>query len=244
MFKGKIKADFLKGVIEATSILVDEMKLRITSDGIFARAVDPAHVGMIDFKLLAEAFEEYETDEENEMGIDLDKIRGILKLASAEEMISLSYGEEERLVIEIENLSRKIGLLDTSTMTDTKIPSLELPAEIVVKTGELYKGIKASEAITDHIMLLSDAEGFELSAEGDTDSVKLKIPKSQLSSLKCSEQVKSMFALDYFSDMIKSVKSEEVTLYLGSDYPIKMIFQIAEGNGEVMYLLAPRIESD
>ncbi len=244
MFKGKIKADSLKGVVEATSILVDEVKLHITSDGIFARAVDPAHVGMIDFKLLVGAFEEYEVDEESEVGIDLDKIQGILKLASAEDTVSLSHGEEERLVIEIGNLTRKIGLLDTSTMPDTKIPSLELPVEIVVKTGELYKGIKASEAITDHIVLLSDPEGFELSAEGDTDTVKLKIPKSQLSSLKCNEQVKSMFALDYFSDMVKSVKSDEITLYLGGDYPVKMIFQIAEGNGEVMYLLAPRIESD
>ena len=35
-----------------------------------------------------------------------------------------------------------------------------------------------------------------------------------------------------------------VTLYLGSDYPVKMEFQIAGGKGEVRYLLAPRIESD
>ncbi|RLF45300.1 MAG: proliferating cell nuclear antigen (pcna) [Thermoplasmata archaeon] len=244
MFKGNIKADFLKGIIEATSILVDEVKLRITSDGLFARAVDPAHVGMIDFKLLAGAFEEYEADEESELGIDLDKIRGILKLASGEDIVSLSYGKEERLVIQIGNLTRKIGLLDTSTMPDTKIPSLDLPAEVIIKTDELYKGIKASEAITDHIILQADPEGFELSAEGDTDTVKLKIPKSQLSSLKCNEEVKSMFALDYFSDMVKSVKSDEVTLYLGNDYPVKMMFHIAGENGEVMYLLAPRIESE
>jgi len=244
MFKGNIKADFLKGIIEATSILVDEVKLRITSDGLFARAVDPAHVGMIDFKLLAGAFEEYEADEESELGIDLDKIRGILKLASGEDIVSLSYGKEERLVIRIGNLTRKIGLLDTSTMPDTKIPSLDLPAEVIIKTDELYKGIKASEAITDHIILQADPEGFELSAEGDTDTVKLKIPKSQLSSLKCNEEVKSMFALDYFSDMVKSVKSDEVTLYLGNDYPVKMMFHIAGENGEVMYLLAPRIESE
>jgi proliferating cell nuclear antigen len=244
MFRITIKADFLRSIIEATSTLVDEVKLRITSDGIFARAVDPAHVGMIDFKLLAAAFDEFESKEESEIGVDLGKIQGILKLASGDDIASLSYGEEERLVVIIGNLTRKIGLLDTTTMPDTKIPSLDLPVEVVVKASELYRGIKASEPITDHIILKSDPEGFELSAEGDTDTVKLKIPKSQLTSLKCDEQIKSMFALDYFSDMIRSVKSEEVTIQLGNDYPLKMMFKIAEGNGEVMYLLAPRIESD
>ena len=59
MFQGKIKADFIKTIIDATAILVDEAKFKLTSDGIYGRTVDPAHVGMIDFKLKKEAFDEY-----------------------------------------------------------------------------------------------------------------------------------------------------------------------------------------
>ncbi len=57
--------------------------------------------------------------------------------------------------------------------------------------------------------------------------------------------MRSLFPLDYFSNMVKSIGSaQSVTLYLGSDYPVKMEFKIAGGKGEVRYLLAPRIESE
>jgi proliferating cell nuclear antigen len=45
--------------------------------------------------------------------------------------------------------------------------------------------------------------------------------------------------------MIKAIGSApEVTMYIGTDYPINLEFSIAEGNGQVKYLLAPRIESE
>ena len=244
MFTVRIKADFLRNVVDATSILVDEIKFHVAQDELFARAVDPARVGMVDFKLKADAFEEYDVKEETEIAIDLEKLRAILKLPSTDDTISLSYEEEGRLVAQIGNLTRRMGLLDASSIVDTKIPSLDLPTEVVIKTSELVKGVKASEAISDHIALSADPDGFELSAKGDTDTVTLKIPKSQLVSLKCKEPVRSLFSLDYFSDMVKAAKSDEMKLYIGNDYPVKMIFYIAEGNGEVSYLLAPRIESD
>jgi len=56
--------------------------------------------------------------------------------------------------------------------------------------------------------------------------------------------VRSLFSLDYFSDMIKSTKSTELKIFLGNDYPVKIFFDIADGKGEVAYLLAPRIESE
>lgn len=244
MFQVTLKTDYLRNIVDATSILVDEIKLHFTPDQIYARAVDPAHVGMIDFKLKAEAFEEYDVKDDVDLAIDLDKLKSMLKLPSTEEAISLIYEEEGRLVVNMGNLTRHMSLLDTADLADTKIPSLELSTEIVVSTAEVYKGVKASEAVSDHIALSADPEGFELTAQGDTDTVSLHIPKDQLVSLKCKERVRSLFSLDYFSDMVKSVKGETLKIYLGNDYPVKMLFDLAEGHGEVAYLLAPRIESE
>jgi proliferating cell nuclear antigen len=199
---------------------------------------------MIDLKLGKKAFEEYESSE-MELGIDLEKMKDVMKLASPQDVVDLDYSErEKRLIVKIDNLTRRMGLIDTSAMTDPKMPSLDLPAKIVMKTSELARGIKASEAISDHLTLLANAEGFELSAEGDTDTVKLKLPKDSLPSLECQEEVKSLFSLDYFSDMVKAAKGEGVAICLGNDFPVKMEFDIAEGEGHVLYLLAPRIESE
>ncbi len=245
MLQGKIKADFIKTVVDATAILVDEAKFKFDSDGMYGRMVDPAHVGMIDFKMKKEAFDEYECKEETEIGIDLEKLKTTLRIAAAEDVVELIYKKEEgRLNVKIGNLRRKIGLLDTSEMPDTKIPSLELKAEIAIPTGELYQAIRAAEAVADHVVLMADKDSFRIAAEGDTDSVEMKLGKEQLYSLKCDEPVKSMFPLDYLSDMVKIAKgkSEEVVINLGTNYPVKLNFEVAGGYIKIMYLLAPRIE--
>jgi proliferating cell nuclear antigen len=45
--------------------------------------------------------------------------------------------------------------------------------------------------------------------------------------------------------MIKSAQSSQsITMALGTDFPVKLEFPIANDNGQVNYLLAPRIESE
>ena len=49
--------------------------------------------------------------------------------------------------------------------------------------------------------------------------------------------------IDYFSNLIKAVPSDSnVTIGLDTDKPVKVSFGLADGNGVVRYLLAPRIE--
>lgn len=57
MFKAKIKAEVLREVVDVISALVDEAKFNITSEGISLRAVDPAHVAMLDMALQKKGFE-------------------------------------------------------------------------------------------------------------------------------------------------------------------------------------------
>ncbi|VVB60024.1 DNA polymerase sliding clamp [uncultured archaeon] len=245
MFSAKIKSDIIKGIIDVTSPLVNEAKFNITAKGISIRAVDPAHVAMVDLELKSTAFEEYKSDD-MELGIDLDKLNGIMKLANAGDSISLEYDEESnRLIIKIGNLVRRMGLIDTAGMPDSKVPHLDLPAKAVVKASELSKGVRASEAVSDHLALSVDKDTFELFAEGDTDTVNLKLPKSLLIELHSPGKFKSLFSIDYFSNMIKPVKSEDpISINIGNDNPIRVDFDFAEKHGHVTYLLAPRIESE
>jgi len=245
MFTAKVKSEIIKGIIDVTSPLVNEAKFNISSKGISIRAVDPAHVAMVDLELKNTAFEEYKADD-LELGIDLDKLSGIMKLANTGDSVSLEYDEESnRLIVRIGNLIRRIGLIDTAGMPDSKVPHLDLPAKAVIKASELTKGVRASEAVSDHLSLSVDKESFELFAEGDTDTVNLKLPKNLLVELHAPGKFKSLFSIDYFSNMIKPVKNEDpVTINIGNDNPIRVDFDIAENNGHVTYLLAPRIESE
>jgi proliferating cell nuclear antigen len=244
MLHARCKADVLRTILDATATLVDEAKLAITPDGVGIKAVDPAHVAMVDLQLRRSAFDEYKADP-MEFGLDMDKFREVLKLAGPEDPVDLEYDtEHHRLILRIGNLVRRMSLVDVSGMADPKVPRLDLPAHVTVPASELEKGIRASEAVSDHVALIVNPDSFELRAEGDTDTVNLTLPKSFLPELKTSEKVRSLFSLDYFTNMIKAAKgSEGVSLNLGNDFPVRLEFDIAGGNGHVTYLLAPRIES-
>ncbi len=248
MFKAEIRADTLKGLVSVVSTLIDEVKFTITPEGMTLKAVDPAHVAMIELNIEAGAFESYQADQ-TEIGLDLDKVKDVLKLSSPGDIISMEQDEGYgRLIFKVGNITRRMNLVETSSMNDPKVPQLELSAVIDVPVSELQRGIKASESISDHIALTITEDYFELACEGDTDSVNLKLDKSQLSSLSLSgdsQKYCSLFPLDYFSNLIKAVPSDAtIRIELDNDYPVMLNFALAEGKGAVKYLLAPRIESE
>jgi proliferating cell nuclear antigen len=207
--------------------------------------VDPAHVAMIDLSLKSSAFENFKASE-TELGVDISKMLDVLKLAKPSDLILINHDEEKnKLILKIANITRSMSLVDTTGMVEPKVPNLSLPVKVVVSTQELTQGIRASEAVSDHISLSATPDGFELSSEGDTDAVNLQLPKDLLDELECKENVKSLFSLDYFSNMVKSAQSSQaITMNLGTDFPVKIEFSLANDNGSVNYLLAPRIESE
>jgi len=245
MFQARARAEILKEVVNVVSTLVDEAKFTVNADGLTLRAVDPAHIAMVDLTLGKDAFEEFKADE-SEIGIDIDKLSQFLKLAKADDMVDLKHDEDKRkLKIMVGDITRHMSLIDTTGMSDPKVPNLELPVSVTVRADDLMQGIRASETVSDHIALVASPDGFEMSCEGDMDQVHWRKAKKDLAALEAPSSVRSLFPLEYFSNMLKSVSSgSSVTMHLGSDYPVKMEFKIAGEKGEVRYLLAPRIESN
>lgn len=245
MFKAELRSDALKGLINVISTLIDEVKFTISPEGISLKAVDPAHVAMVEVSLGKGAFESYEADD-TEIGIDIDKVKDVLKLASSGDIIYMEQDEDRgRLIFKVGNITRRMNLVDTSSLNDPRVPQLELAASVEVPVADLQKGIKASESISDHIALIADSERFELHCDGDTDSVDLVMEVSNDVKIVADGKVSSMFPLDYFSNLIKAIPSDvRVRIELDTDFPVRLIFSLADGNGVVRYLLAPRIEKD
>jgi proliferating cell nuclear antigen len=245
MFKAKVKADVLKTMLDAVSTLVDEAKIQVTPEGLNLKAVDPAHVAMVDLSLGKKAFVEFKATD-MDMGVDLDKLKDILKLAGSSDTIDIEYKEDShRLVFKVGHITRRMALVDTANLGDPKVPNLNLPNQVTLLANELQQGIKASEAVSDHIALVANGKSFELVADGDTDQVHLQLSDGELIKIQAPDKSRSLFSLDYFSNMAKVVKpTDPVTLHLGTDYPVKIEFAIADGSGHITYLLAPRIESE
>ncbi len=245
MFKAELKADTLKGLVNVISTLIDEVKFTITPEGMNLKAVDAAHVAMVEIQVGKDAFESYEADE-CEIGLDLDKVKGVLKLALGSDVISMEQDDTlGRLVFKVGNITRRMSLVDTAGMGDVKVPQLTLSTEISLEVDELQRGMRAADTISDHLTLSAGPEYFEVSCMGDTDSVSLKLDKDSLKSISAEGEVRSMFPHDYFANIVRAIPSGTVvTVELDTDYPVKLVFGLAEGRVKVSYMLAPRIESD
>ncbi len=245
MFKARIRMEVLREMVEVISTLVSEVKLGISKDGIDVKAVDPSHVAMLVLKLNKNAYEEF-TGEPTEIGVDVEKMKEVLRLCKPGDILDLQYdGGKNRLVLHVGKVTRHMAVIDPAGITDPKVPNVTPPGVAVVRTEELRQGIRGSESISDHVTITLQPESFTMHSEGETDRVDLQLPKENLKRLEAKEPVKSMYPLDFFSNMVKSItSSEEVTLHVGNEYPLKIEFQVAGGKGEGRFLLAPRVEED
>jgi proliferating cell nuclear antigen len=247
MFKAIVSADTLRETLDSVSVLVDECKIHLDEDGLSIRAVDPANVGMVDLDLGAAAFESYEADG-GIIGVNLSRLEDIAGMADSDQLIQLELDEETRkLHIQIDGLEYTLALIDPDSIRqEPDIPDLDLSANVVIEGADIDRSVRAADMVSDHIALGVDAndELFYVDAEGDTDDVHLELTRDDLIDLEAGD-AHSLFSLDYLKDMNKAIpKDAEVELELGDEYPVKIHFDIAEAQGHVTYMLAPRIQSD
>jgi proliferating cell nuclear antigen len=247
MFNAIVSADTLQATLDSVGVLVDECKIHLEADGLEIRAVDPANVGMVDLSLSEAAFESYEADG-GLIGVNLVRLQDIAGMADSDQLVHLELDEETRkLHISIDGLEYTLALIDPESIREEPdLPDLDLPADIVIEGRDIDRAVTAADMVSDHIELgVDDAdELFYVKAEGDTDDVHLELDTEDLIAL-TPGPASSLFSLDYLKDMNKAIPADaEVTMELGEEFPVKLHFEIAEGEGTVTYMLAPRIQSN
>ena len=247
MLKATIDADIFRESIDAIAALVTECRLHTAEDHIRTRAVDTANVAMISLDLQSTAFNSFSATA-GEVGLDITKMKNILGMVGKSDTLALNLLDEDRkLELNFGGYRYSITLLDVNTIRkDPNPPAIDLPGKAVIRGDALNNAIKAAAVISDKIALGIDPEAmtFYMEAEGDTDHIKLALGEDELIALS-PVQARSLFSLDYLKDMGRVMaRAGEVEVYLGIDHPVRFTFDIADGNGRVEYLLAPRIEAD
>lgn len=243
MFKASINAGRLKEAIGGVTRLVDEGKFNIRSDGLALRAVDPADAAMVILDIDLDAFEEYSADGETEIGIDLERLEDILGVMSASSTVSMELSDGV-MELRSDGLDYKMTLPDPSSIRkEPTIPDLDLKARVTIEGKEFRRAVKAAQKVSDHIVMRTEDDTLFLEASGDSDSLTFEMGADDLVGIESEEDSRSLFSLDYLDDMSRAIgKAEEAALNMGTDLPIIIDFELAEGVN-VEYLLAPRIES-
>lgn len=246
-FQAAIMGGDIKEFVGTLRAIVDEAKFNVGPDGIQVRAVDPANVAMDDGVLSVGAFESYDASE-GVLGLNLERLEEVLKLAKKDDLVELSFDTNTfKLAIHIDGVEFTMACIDPDSIRkEPEIPDMDLPISLTLAEAQISRGVKAADMVSDHIRFRCDetAETVYIEAEGDTDDVRLELSSDDLEALTVADG-QALFSLDYVNDISRKFpKGAEITLTFGTDFPMMIEYEFADGECDVLALLAPRIQSD
>lgn len=244
-FEAVVSAETAQRVVGLVDALVDECRIHLDDDGIRIPAVDPASVAMVDIELSDDAFEAYEAGG-GRIGVDVDRLKEVVEMADRGQRVALALDPETRtLEIVIDELEYTLGLIDPAAIRsppDLSEAAVDLAGEVVVEADAIDQALRAADMVADQIAfgIDEDASTFYIEAEGDTDDVSLALTADDLVEFTPGD-AHSLFSLDYLNAINRAIAgAPDIDLHLGTETPVEIGYEFADGAGAVEYVVSPR----
>jgi len=249
MFKAKMAdAKFLKDMMGAISILVDEATFDVSPEGIKLRAMDPSRVAMVDFEWPKTVFDDYSCGETMKMCINISEMLKLLRRTGKDESVELSLDEKTgKLKIAIKGKYSRTFNMPTLEAMDEEVPTPKVSFNVCAKTTTqgLREAIEDASLVSDHVKIEAENDKMIMNASGDIMGAKIEFVSGSdvLLEMTTKQASKATFSLSYLSEIVKAAvpTSEIVVIEFSTDMPIKLDFK-QEKEGTLKFFLAPRIE--
>ncbi len=249
MFKVKVSdAKLVRDAVTAISTLIDEGTFNIDSDGIRLRSMDPSRVAMVDFVMQKTVFDEYVSDEETKICLNLSELLKLLKRAGKDEAVELLLDEKTaQFVITVRGRYVRTFRMPTLEASEDEVPTPKIVfnAKVTLTADGFRQSLEDVALVSDYVRVETDGEKVTMNAKGDIMGANIELKKGSdaLLSIEAKEPSKSAFPLSYLSEIVKAAAatSDIVTLEFSTDMPIRLDFK-QRYDGTLVYFLAPRIE--
>jgi len=235
--------------IDAIAQIIDEGVIKFKPEGLEMLAADRAMVVVVDFKLSANAFENYSCDAPAAVGLNLLNLLTILKRAGNADKLSLKLNNtDNRLELTLAGESTRkfaVPLLELNSEDVPNITQFAFTANAELSTDVLSNGIDDADVIADSLMIELAPGKVKMWAEGDSSKTELNLESGSvaLSSVDAKEAVKARYPLEYLKKIMKAGKlAEKATLKMGNDYPMRMDF--SGDKAKIGFVLAPRVSEE
>ncbi|HOP33271.1 MAG TPA: proliferating cell nuclear antigen (pcna) [Candidatus Hydrothermia bacterium] len=238
MFKAELNdPNILRTSFDAISSIVDEVQIQVDSEGMRLDALDRSHITFVHLELKREVFDEYECDEPEKINVDTEELMKVLRRARAGDITS----DDANLILTFEGEATrqfKIRLIDIEYETPQP-PEIRYENEFEVPFSLLKDAIADIDIFSDKITFQVDEEKFIISSRGEFGDAMIEYYHGE----KIKEPARSVYSLDKIREMLKADRfSETATINLGNDMPLKLTLKMPEDEGELSFLLAPRLE--
>jgi len=253
---------FVKGLFEAVEGILTETRLMISKEELQITGMDGSHICLLDCHLKKEDFLIFDTDDEYQLGLNLNDLVKIIKRGSPKDEICLIHDpKDKKLGIEMQVEGSKKARKFSMALIDLEIENIDLEQldEIpylntaTFKLSLLDEAIKDAEIFSDVLNIHSNEKQLRLWAEGTMGDMSYEVEPEELILSKFEENTEGAFAIQFLKNILKiSPICDQVSIRLKSESPIHLKFlidnQIQKGeidNGSyIQYFLAPRVEED
>ena len=238
---------YFKESVSIISDLVSEVKIKVNSDGLEIIAMDPANVAMVIFKLLSSCFIQFEVKKNEEVSINLNNLRQILRRAKGDDKLILET-EDDKLKILLKSDSARsfsIPLLELDDK-EQRVPDLNFPFTVIMNSENLTEAIEDVSVVAESVTFLGEKDLLSIKAEGDLSKAFIEIKSNEHTNIKAdkTDKFKAKYSLEYLKKMITAGKlSEVVKLQFNSDYPLKLEYKVTD-KLLMSFILAPRVDND
>lgn len=248
MFKISVKdADLMKNSMQIISDIVDEGVFKVDTNGLSLLSPDRTMVAVVDFKMLATAFDNYSVEKPESLGLSLTHLVSILKKAKSGSKVTLKSDDKGKLEILLDEEGKKrkfeIPILDISN-EKPPIDQLEFKTKAHLHSSSIEESVNDADIVDDSIVFESEPGKFRAWSKGDTLSSEMELKEGEDGLLKLETETKnkSRYPLEYLKKMIKASKlSDNCILELADDYPMRLSYKVID-KLSMNFILAPRVE--
>jgi proliferating cell nuclear antigen len=231
--------------INAANVIVDEATFEVTKDGLRFRAMDPAHIALLDITIAKDDLDFFSLSEETAIRIcvRIDELKRMLKQMKYGKLEIYLPKNDSLLSIENGNLKRMPRLIQP-TASSSPLPNLKLDAWMkfnrifinqLINFRDLEFFTFAAKDNTFMIQSKQQSERYDFEAKFSSSDGKLVDMKAM------PVERKATFSSDYIVKFLSSLtEPEEIEISFSSKMPCKFTFQLAKAS-KIDFYLAPRV---
>ena len=242
-----LKLDNPKILADAISVISDlvlEVKAKVTKQGFEIIAIDPANVALVILKIPASAFSQYDIDKEEEIGLNLEDFKQVLRRINTSLII-----EKKENILKIKTQDRakrafSLALIDVE-QEERKVPELNFETKIEMPSTTFSEVVNDALIVADSASFITNKQdnSFIVEARGTLNRAKTEFNSDEIK-LEAQDS-KAKYSLEYLAKFVKASKiTQKLSINFSNDYPARFNFFNPNTNIKLSFILAPRVEEE
>ncbi|ELR17065.1 proliferating cell nuclear antigen, Nterminal domain containing protein [Acanthamoeba castellanii str. Neff] len=251
-------ASVFKKMVGLVKDIVTDVNLVFDDRGMNMMSLDSSHVSLVEIKMFAGGFDEYECEVPVTLRVNIALMDKIMGLAGKDNSMTLLYVHSDSIAqFVFENAAgdrqTEFGLKLLNIKSNIlSIPEMEYNVVVITSSSEFKKKIDDLFKFSDTAIILAEKDEMHFALDGDIGNCKFTLKKNDNTDIEINDPVSASFALRYLKNFANaSVLCDRVTIRLIKGQPMRASYEMTNkkmGNdndklGTIAFYLAPKLAS-